>query len=369
MKIHISPECRERLAITKEYIIKERGFVFLKGIGDIKTYWLMGHVGPAKFRFDSSKFTYVDSPWIQQDKVPLDIFNDISNRKGSLIGIEKNEKNLAKFYKNALAMGGMNTSYSLLNTTHSNSCQFHGKAENHLSPKSLKKNWPLKKIFNAKIRFNSINSPESDSNNIALKENKNSNNNTKAIIKSTSYNMIESLNMQHHLAERMLPTMVNQKLQTPPNSPTSAPNVTNLINIETNENVKSNENEPLLVKKCRRIPNKNRKSSLQEVDEDVDKNEDVSVIKCEPLIECVESPEKPNGIIISIDNDEDEDEVVDEESDDDDNNDNDTNDQQKALLFNNNEHTKDCLEVNMTSDTLYSEDSRINNELKHYYRC
>ena len=137
----MSPECRNLLEPTKQFIIRERGFVTLKGKGEVKTYWLCGHVDGPQLRFDRSKFTYVDSPWIQKDhKSPITtIFQDISStRKGSLVN--HNEPNLAKFYKKAIGGGGLNTSFSRLKSAHSSSCNtFRPKVENHLSPKNYKK--------------------------------------------------------------------------------------------------------------------------------------------------------------------------------------------------------------------------------------
>ncbi|XP_067013444.2 receptor-type guanylate cyclase Gyc76C [Anabrus simplex] len=42
LKIHISPQCREALERLGGYIVEERGLVYMKGKGEVRTYWLMG---------------------------------------------------------------------------------------------------------------------------------------------------------------------------------------------------------------------------------------------------------------------------------------------------------------------------------------
>lgn len=42
LKIHISAQCKDVLDKIGGYIIEERGFVHMKGKGDVKTYWLVG---------------------------------------------------------------------------------------------------------------------------------------------------------------------------------------------------------------------------------------------------------------------------------------------------------------------------------------
>ena len=46
LKIHISPQLRDLLVTFDAYIIEERGFVKMKGKGEILTYWLIGHKDP-----------------------------------------------------------------------------------------------------------------------------------------------------------------------------------------------------------------------------------------------------------------------------------------------------------------------------------
>lgn len=42
LKIHISAQCKNALDELGGYIIKERGYVNMKGKGDVLTYWLEG---------------------------------------------------------------------------------------------------------------------------------------------------------------------------------------------------------------------------------------------------------------------------------------------------------------------------------------
>lgn len=42
LKIHISPQCKEKLERLGGYITEERGIISMKGKGDVITYWLIG---------------------------------------------------------------------------------------------------------------------------------------------------------------------------------------------------------------------------------------------------------------------------------------------------------------------------------------
>lgn len=42
LKIHISPQCKEKLDKLGGYITEERGIIHMKGKGDVLTYWLIG---------------------------------------------------------------------------------------------------------------------------------------------------------------------------------------------------------------------------------------------------------------------------------------------------------------------------------------
>jgi hypothetical protein len=42
LKIHISPQCKEKLDKLGGYLTEERGAVAMKGKGEIVTYWLIG---------------------------------------------------------------------------------------------------------------------------------------------------------------------------------------------------------------------------------------------------------------------------------------------------------------------------------------
>lgn len=47
LKIHISPQCKEKLDKLGGYITEKRGIVSMKGKGDVITYWLTGEHGYA----------------------------------------------------------------------------------------------------------------------------------------------------------------------------------------------------------------------------------------------------------------------------------------------------------------------------------
>ena len=42
LKIHISPQCKAALDKLGGYITEERGLVYMKGKGEVMTYWLVG---------------------------------------------------------------------------------------------------------------------------------------------------------------------------------------------------------------------------------------------------------------------------------------------------------------------------------------
>lgn len=42
LKIHISPQCKEKLDELGGYVTQKRGIVSMKGKGDVVTYWLIG---------------------------------------------------------------------------------------------------------------------------------------------------------------------------------------------------------------------------------------------------------------------------------------------------------------------------------------
>lgn len=44
LKIHISPQCKEKLDKLGGYITEKRGIVSMKGKGDVVTYWLIGRL-------------------------------------------------------------------------------------------------------------------------------------------------------------------------------------------------------------------------------------------------------------------------------------------------------------------------------------
>lgn len=51
LKIHISPQCKDKLDKLGGYLTEERGTVSMKGKGDITTYWLTGKWNDFMARF------------------------------------------------------------------------------------------------------------------------------------------------------------------------------------------------------------------------------------------------------------------------------------------------------------------------------
>ncbi|XP_070379941.1 receptor-type guanylate cyclase Gyc76C-like [Dermacentor albipictus] len=57
LKIHISSQCRDLLVKIGGYDIADRGLVKMKGKGELRTYWLLGHkAGPQHRRGDGNQF-------------------------------------------------------------------------------------------------------------------------------------------------------------------------------------------------------------------------------------------------------------------------------------------------------------------------
>ena len=54
LKIHISAQCKEYLDRVGGFVIIERGFVKLKGKGEVITYWLVSHKDDIKKRSSES---------------------------------------------------------------------------------------------------------------------------------------------------------------------------------------------------------------------------------------------------------------------------------------------------------------------------
>lgn len=58
LKIHISQQCKNALDELGGYIVKERGYVNMKGKGDVLTYWLEGTTEKAIKRRDVCKINH-----------------------------------------------------------------------------------------------------------------------------------------------------------------------------------------------------------------------------------------------------------------------------------------------------------------------
>lgn len=179
--IHISPECQGYLAPTNQYIIEERGFVNMKGKGDIKTYWLCGHVDGPRPRLNVDSFDPRHSNRERIKSSQISLFDAISStRKGSLVTFDQN--NLTNLYKKSLL------AKKRVSNMFSSSCNTFSQTEIRGSPKVNKRNWHFK-FLNGKFRSNSTNQPnEGTANHILMKETKV----PKSMIKSPSFNVIES---------------------------------------------------------------------------------------------------------------------------------------------------------------------------------
>lgn len=181
----------------------------MKGKGEIRTYWLVGHKeGPKprlKKHFEDLK---VDSPWLSKDasksRPHITFFDEdmvSSARKGSLVPFDKTSapSNTTSLYKKTLAgRSALANSILRLKSSYSNSCSTVGlsvnpeaAAETRISPKPSRRNWNFK-FFNGKIRSMSTHHPgDAPLNHISMKESK-----SPSICKSPSYNTIESLNQR-----------------------------------------------------------------------------------------------------------------------------------------------------------------------------
>lgn len=188
LRIHISPECRDCLAPTNQYVIEDRGLVQMKGKGEIKTYWLCGHLDGPKPRLnvntDNPVIRWQDNDNTQSSRISLFGDSIASMRKGSLVTFDQNNlNNLTNLYKKTLLSKKKTVS------TFSNSCNF-GQREEALrkSPKISKRNWHFR-FLSSKNRSNSTNQPnDAPPNHIVLKETRMA----KQIIKSPSFNVIEA---------------------------------------------------------------------------------------------------------------------------------------------------------------------------------
>ncbi|KAJ6222298.1 hypothetical protein RDWZM_000843 [Blomia tropicalis] len=218
LKIHISPECRDHLEPTKKYIIEERGLVSMKGKGEICTYWLLGHVDGPQPRLRNLDDVEAHFPSRNKDKTRPQITflgDEImsgdgdcgaasTSRKGSLVTFDK-FSHISKKPSRSLV-----NSILRLKGGYSNSCNTvsNGGREVRASPKPAKRNWNFK-LFNGKIRSMSNHRPDegqasNSSGNqtnqaIAMKETKP----PKGIIKSPSYNTIETYSQQRRDSELM----------------------------------------------------------------------------------------------------------------------------------------------------------------------
>lgn len=319
LKIHLSPECRDYLEPSGQYIIQERGLVPMKGKGEIRTYWLVGHVDGPRPRLKHPENMKADSPWVNKDKSRLHItFLDedpqTHGRKGSLVTFEKGGlPNAANIHKKVpIGRSPLASSFLRLKSTYSNSCSTVGLSngpstsnlniEPRASPKPNKRNWNFK-FFNGKIRSSSTNHPsDAPSNSISMKETKP----PKGIIKSPSFNAIEGMHQRidHDLLDsashsRESIDKLQSKLQRS-HLPLDGSLIeeSSLVDLPDSEQsaefagfkgdeFSDEENQPLLGRQIYRLPNNKtaigRQVSLAEVDEDlVEENADGVPDACGP---------------------------------------------------------------------------------------
>ena len=72
LKIHVSPQCKDFLDKFDMYITAERGFIKVKGKGDVKTYWLLGHKeGHVGVRRRTSADIRKDADEVHPEDIPV----------------------------------------------------------------------------------------------------------------------------------------------------------------------------------------------------------------------------------------------------------------------------------------------------------
>lgn len=77
LKIHTSPQTKDHLHRSGNYILKSRGLVNIKGKGDLETYWLLGHVD------DTSQYRHNPNSKFSNNVGLFDAIGQIEGKKKS----------------------------------------------------------------------------------------------------------------------------------------------------------------------------------------------------------------------------------------------------------------------------------------------
>lgn len=94
MKIHISPQCRDYLVKLGGYVIEERGLVYMKGKGEVLTYWLISHTRGQLHRRESIPEDFLQVPtfiYSGNDTKKRSPIACVLPRKGSLVTFKGNK--------------------------------------------------------------------------------------------------------------------------------------------------------------------------------------------------------------------------------------------------------------------------------------
>ncbi|XP_054158024.1 receptor-type guanylate cyclase Gyc76C-like isoform X2 [Oppia nitens] len=94
LKIHISPQCRDYLVRLGGYVIEDRGFVTMKGKGQVLTYWLVSHTTGQMHRRESAPDDYMllQNYGYPDKKRPNNALVGLLPRKGSIVGFKNSGK-------------------------------------------------------------------------------------------------------------------------------------------------------------------------------------------------------------------------------------------------------------------------------------
>lgn len=77
LKIHTSPKTKEHLDRSGSYILESRGPIYIKGKGDIETFWLIGH------KDDTSQYRHDPNNKLSNNVALFDAIGQIEGKKKS----------------------------------------------------------------------------------------------------------------------------------------------------------------------------------------------------------------------------------------------------------------------------------------------
>jgi class 3 adenylate cyclase len=94
LKIHTSPHTKEHLDKSDHYVFESRGPIYVKGKGDIETFWLLGHKDDTKqSRYDPS------SAKLSNNIALFDAIGQIEGKKKSPRAVHSNQQSAGDHYK------------------------------------------------------------------------------------------------------------------------------------------------------------------------------------------------------------------------------------------------------------------------------